>query len=383
VPPIWLLAALPWLIAPIALAWRSRRDAPIATTVATGDELVSIIVPARNEARNIEPCMRSILGTTWANFELIVVNDHSTDGTGEIARRAALGDARVRVIDAPDLPQGWFGKQWACHQGQLVAGGRKLLFTDADTRHGPEIVGRALQSMKERHADMLSAMPTQVYGTFWERLLMPMVIAIIVARYGDVEEMNKSTNPLNKIANGQFILISREWYDRIGGHAGVRGNVAEDLRMAQEVCRAGGSMQLVDGRGFISTRMYEGLRELMRGWGKNIYAAGRDTLPFGPLGQAIVRAITPLPPLGHVIPFVLGAAASVGLLPLSVLWWALTCYLAWVAFWAAVYIEHDVPLWYSLLHPVANVIMFVLVAGAAWRGTKVEWKGRQYISRHA
>jgi chlorobactene glucosyltransferase len=381
--PLWLIAALPWLIAPIVLAWRSRGDAPIATTAATDDQLVSIIVPARNEGRNIEKCMRSILGTTWTNFELIVVNDHSTDGTGEIARRVAAGDPRVKVIDAPDLPAGWFGKQWACHNGQLPARGTRLLFTDADTRHGLEILGRAMQSMMERRADMLSVMPTQEYGTFWERLLMPMVIAIIAARYGGSERVNQSTNPLDKIANGQFILISREWYDRIGGHAAIRGNVAEDLRMAQEVCRAGGSMQLVDGRGFISTRMYEGLAELMRGWGKNIYAAGRDTLPFGPFGQWVVRLITPLPPLGHVIPFALGVAAVAGTLPMAVAWWALVCYLAWVAFWAAVYIDHDVPVWFSLLHPFACVMMFALVFRAAWRGTRVEWKGREYVSRPA
>jgi chlorobactene glucosyltransferase len=344
--------------------------------------LVSIVVPARNEALNIETCMRSILASEWPRFELIVVNDHSTDGTGEIARRAAQGDPRAMVIDAPDLPAGWFGKQWACHTGMQHASksSRVLLFTDADTTHGPKMLPRALRVMRERHAALFSVHPGQTYGTFWERLLMPCVIAMIVIRYGSPETMNKSANPLVKLANGQFLMITREWYDRVGGHASVRTHVAEDLRLAQEVCRAGGNVQVLDGRGEIHTRMYRGLGELMIGWSKNIYAGGRDTIQAPPFVHALFRLFVPLPLLWNVVPFIAGLLALVGVFSTAVLWWALATYLASAAFWLWAYREQEVPAWYALLHPLAGVMMFGLCTWAAWRGSKVEWKGREYIS---
>ena len=149
-PPAWFLATLPWIAFPVALLWRGRERsdlgdyapaAPGAGESGSGGaagganaDLVSIVLPARNEARNIEACVRSILTTTWPSVEIFVVNDNSTDGTGDIARRVASEDSRVTVIDAPPLAEGWFGKQWACHQAVARARGGLLFFTDADTR---------------------------------------------------------------------------------------------------------------------------------------------------------------------------------------------------------------------------------------------------------
>jgi chlorobactene glucosyltransferase len=386
--PIWLLAASPWIVVAILLALRWRTSAGLSAHApepfdAAASPLVSIVVPARNEARNIEGCMRSILASEWPKLELIVVNDHSTDGTGEIARRVAAGDSRATVIDAPDLPDGWFGKQWACHQGQLRAQGPVLLFTDADTKHGPRVLPRALRVMRERKAALFSVHPGQEYGTFWERLLMPQVIALIVLRYGSPEVMNRSTNPLAKLANGQFLLIAREWYNRVGGHEAVRTHVAEDLRLAQEVSKAGGNMQVLDGRGEIQTRMYQGLGELMIGWSKNIYAGGRDTIHAPPFVHAIVRVVFPLPMLWNVVPFVASALAIFGVFGSTVLWWGAVAYLSSLAFWLWAYLEQEVPPLYAVLHPLAGIMMFVLCSWAAWRGSRVEWKGREYESRLA
>ena len=405
-PPAWFLAALPWIAFPVALLWRGRErsdlgdyapaapgaggagavqdagDIPEAGDIHAADRapLVSIVLPARNEARNIEACVRSILTTTWPNVELFVVNDNSTDGTGDIARRVAAGDARVTVIDAPPLADGWFGKQWACHQAVQRARGGHLFFTDADTRHSPELLARMLGAMRARGAAMLSVAGLQLAETFWERLIQPQVFTLIMMRYGSVERMSRSTNPLGKIVNGQCFVVTRAAYDRVGGHAAVRDNVAEDLRLAQEVTRAGESVQMVEGPDFIKTRMYEGLGELMRGWGKNVYAAGRDTVRLGPFGQKVLRATYPIPPLWNVVPFVAAVLALAGVLPASVLWWGLTCYVAFGLFELVVMAVSRVPLWYAALHPLAGVMMFVLFARAAWRGQRVEWKGRNYIS---
>jgi len=382
--PVWLLAALPWVAFPLVLAWRGRERRDLCeyapATPGGTPERVSVVLPARNEARNIEPCMRSILATTWPEVDLFVVNDNSDDGTGEIARRVAAGDTRVKVIDAPPLPAGWFGKQWACHQAVVQARGELLFFTDADTRHSPELIARMIGAMRARRADMLSIAGHQLAETFWERLIQPQVFTMIVLRYGSVERMSRSTNPLDKIVNGQCFMVTRAAYDAAGGHERVRENVAEDLRMAQEVCRSGGSVQMLEGPDFIATRMYEGLGELMRGWSKNVYAAGRDTVPLGPVGQAILRAVYPWPALFNVVPFVAGVLALAGVFTPSVFWWGLTCYLAFALFEVVVMLISRVSIGYAFLHPLAGVMMFVLFGRAAWRGSRVEWKGREYRS---
>ena len=383
--PTWLIAAVPWIVNPLVLLWRGRERAdlgsyPPAEPGADGAELVSIVLPARNEARNIDACMRSILSTAWPQVELFVVNDGSTDSTGEIARRVALGDARATVIDAPPLPDGWFGKQWACHQVVTRARGSLFLFTDADTRHTSELLPRMIRAMHARRADMLSVAGLQLAETFWERLMQPQMFTLIMMRYGSVERMSRSTNPLDKIVNGQCFAITRTAYDRVGGHAAVRDNVAEDLRLAQEVARSGGSVQMVEGPNYMSTRMYEGLGELMRGWGKNVYAAGRDTVPLGPVGQAVLRVVYPLPSLWNVVPVVAAALAIGGVLGAPSLWWGVTCYVAFALFELVVMKISRVPLWYAALHPLAGMMMFALMARAAWRGDRVEWKGREYRS---
>ena len=380
---------------PIVILWRARGSVDLAqyspdvgsavrsgtgANAADSPLLVSIIVPARNEARNIERCMRSILTTTWPRMELFVVDDHSTDGTGEIARGIAAGDARVTIIDAPPLPDGWFGKQWACHTAMQRAKGSILLFTDADTAHGPELLARGIRAMRERRADMLSVMGIQELGTFWERLVMPQLFVFLITRFGNSETMSRSRNPMSKIANGQFFLVTRAAYTKAGGHEAVRSHVAEDLRIAQKVCRTGASVQFVEGLDYLSTRMYAGLRELIRGWGKNVYAAGRDTVRLGPVGQALLRVVFPLPPLWYMAPTLLGALALAGVLPIAVLWWAATCYAVSTLFWIAIGTQARIAFWYAFLHPLGGLMMFVLFVRAAWRGSRVEWKGREYRS---
>ena len=155
-------AAAPWVGAPLVLAARLKTtprldDIDVAATIAEPVPRVSIVLPARNEAVHIAACIRSIRASTWPDLELIVVDDHSTDGTGALARAAAADDARVKVVDAPDLPAGWFGKQWACQSGAAHATGSLLLFTDADTRHAPDLVGRMVRMRERRELFMLKA----------------------------------------------------------------------------------------------------------------------------------------------------------------------------------------------------------------------------------
>jgi hypothetical protein len=161
----------------------------------------------------------------------------------------------------------------------------------------------------------------------------------------------------------------------------VRAHVAEDLRLAQEWCRRGLSVQIVAGLDQMTTRMYEGLGELVRGWGKNVYAAGRDTLPLGPAGQAVLRLILPLPPLWEIGPALVGILALAGVASPAAGAWAGICYAASALFWVVAYACMRQPLVYALLHPLASVVVFWILARAAWRGDEVEWRGRRYVSR--
>ena len=384
---IIVLAALPWVVIPAVILWRLRDSASLDAYPAQlpADapllSVVSVVLPARNEAHNIEACLVSILATAYPNIEVIVVDDHSHDGTGDIARRIAATDARVQVINNPDLPDGWFGKQWACHNGARAATGALLCFTDADTRHGPELLSRSVNAMIARRADLFSVAGSQTMLTFWEKVIQPHIFVLLFAKYGGTEKVSRSANPYDKIANGQYLLMRRDTYDRTGGHETVRTHVAEDLRMAQEWCRLGFSVQFVTGLEHMSTRMYEGLGEIIRGWGKNVYAAGRDSLDLGPIGHAVLRVIFPLPALWEIVPIGLGVGAVFGVVPPAVGIWGALVYAITALYWGIVHALAKQPVWWGLLHPLASVMIFIIFTRAAWKGDRVEWKGRAYQSK--
>ena len=385
------LAATPWLAAPIVLARRLRTtpsldDIDLAGTTAAPTPRVSIVLPARNEAVHIAACVRSIRASTWPDLELIVVDDHSTDGTGDLAREAAAGDPRVTIVNAQDLPPGWFGKQWACQSGAAHATGSLLLFTDADTRHAPDLVGRMVRMRERRGAELLSVAGHQAMGTVWERAVQPSVFTLILTRYGGADAMERATNPRDVVANGQCFMLSRRVYDAIGGHEPVRGFVAEDVRMAQAIQARGDRVSLALGIGQLSTRMYDGLSSLMKGWGKNMYAGGRHAMWWGAVGQRLYPLFLLSFPLGVLMPFValawcvvamlLGGAASTALL----LWSAATSAAILTSFAAANRLNGD-PIRRALLAPLGGAIVLAICVSAIARGNNVRWKDRGYVSQ--
>ncbi|MBL8996587.1 MAG: glycosyltransferase [Gemmatimonadetes bacterium] len=381
-----LLAAALWIGALASVVWRFRDSRSLDEFPAEPPAeapLLTVVVPARDEAHNLEACVRSVLASTWPSLEVLVVDDHSTDGTGAIAARLAAEDARVRLIPAPDLPAGWFGKQWACHTGARAARGELLCFTDADTRHAPDLLARSVNGLRAVDAQLFTVAGRQLMETFWEKVVQPVVFAMFLSRYGGLEAMSRSTNPRNKIANGQFMLFARDGYDRLGGHASVRDHVAEDLRLAQRCTEEGLRMHMVLAPDHLATRMYTSLRELRRGWGKNVYAAGRDTFPDSPVLQRLLPFIYPLfavPPMLPAVAFLLGWS---GLLGEGAIWFAAVTAPGHLAFWMGVYAYSRIsPLW-AVLHPLGALVFGWIFAESAWRGSRVEWKGREYLSQVA
>jgi chlorobactene glucosyltransferase len=375
------LLAAPWVLGPVVTLVRARHSRSLDDERATppaDPPLVSLVIPARNEARNIRRCVETALASDYPRLEVIVVDDHSTDDTSAIVGDVMRRDARLRVITPPPLPGGWFGKQWACSAGAGASRGELLGFMDADTWQAPDLITRVVNAMDSRGADVLSVAGTQVLGGFWERIVQPQVFGVLLQRYGGTEAVNRSRFASQKIASGQCLWLRRQAYDALGGHAAVRDKVAEDLALAQLYFRAGRTVSLVLGLSQLSTRMYASLRELIEGWGKNIYAGGRDAMPLGAAGRVVFPLVLLLPALFGLVPPVTLALALAGVLGHGALVWAAIATGANVVWWLLVYLWLRVSPAYALVHPIGSAVLLFIALRAIARGRRVEWKEREY-----
>jgi chlorobactene glucosyltransferase len=372
---IELLPALPWL-APFAGLVRLARNLPNLSNVApAAGPLVSVVVPARNESATIAIVVRSVLASTYPALELVIVDDRSTDDTAAIASRLAKEDGRVRLIRGEPLPDGWYGKPWACLQGYRAARGDLLLFTDADTRHKPELLARAVGALRAQRADLLTVAPRQRCVTFWERLVMPQIWLLLGLRYHP-SRVNRARRERDVIANGQFILTTRESYEAIGTHEAVRQEVAEDLALAQAYHRAGRRLHFTFAERLMETRMYHGLGHLVEGWSKNMYLGGQRSFPREPVLRALVPVMLAMAFLFWLVPPALLAVTGVteGLAPAAAAATALSA-----LFWMLVSYGMQIPPWYGLLYPLGALVALLIAARSIWRGAaRVEWRGRVY-----
>ena len=376
-----LLLAAPWILAPLVTLLRARLSRSLDDERADPPHdppLVSLVIPARNEARNIASCVESALGSSYPRLEVIVVDDHSTDETAEIVRAIAARDERLRVITPPPLPDGWFGKQWACAAGAAESHGEVLGFMDADTRQARDLVTRTVNAMLARDADLLSVAGTQELGGFWERMIQPQIFAIMLQRYGGTELVNRSRRVTEKIANGQCLWVRRSAYEAMGGHAAVRHEVAEDLALAQHWFGAGRTVALVLGLDQLSTRMYTSLRELIDGWGKNIYAGGRKAMPLGAVGRVLYPLALVTPSLFALVPPVVLLLGLLGAVGPTATTWAAVATGANLVWWLLVYAWLRLSPLYALLHPLGAAMVLYIALGAIARGRRVRWKEREY-----
>ncbi len=237
-----------------------------ATLPASVRPAVSVIVPARNEAISLGACLQSLVQQTGVPLEIIVVDDHSTDRTREIA--LSFANQHVRVIEAAPLPPGWTGKNNAVTAGSKAATGEWLLFTDADTIHLPGSLARSLEEAKRRGASLLSYSPEQIVKSFWEKAVMPVIFAELAASYRPSQVSDPKSSAA--AANGQYILITREAYDAVGGHAAAAGNLLEDVALARAVKQSGRKIFFRYAADAVQTRMYRSFAQLREGWTKNL-----------------------------------------------------------------------------------------------------------------
>lgn len=377
---LWtVVLATPWFIALALVAYRYAtrrprlRDYPAAAD--PDPRLVTVVIPARNEARNIERCVRSVLRSAYPEIEVIVVDDRSSDGTAELVERLAAAPearGRVRLVRGTDLPAGWFGKQWAMVQGYRAARGTLLLFTDADTTHEPELLPRAVRALAAERVDLLSVVPRQEMVTFWERLIQPHVFLALQARVGDLRRVNRTRAEWDAIANGQFVLVTRESYEAVGTHEAVKNSVVDDVMLAQAYVRHGRHIYLAHAPEYMSTRMYGSLAEIVAGWSKNL-ALG------APLMMPPVRAIRTLSPYVMWVPSLFWVGPPV-LWVLAGWPFAATATLLSLVTWIVIYAFEHAPLRYAPLYPLGATMVAFIMIRSAWRGARVEWRGRTYGS---
>jgi chlorobactene glucosyltransferase len=337
--------------------------------------LVSAIIPARNEEASIARAVESVAAQAEIE-EVIVINDQSTDGTAAILTELSERVPKLKILTTGALPTGWTGKNYAVSIGAAAVQGDWLLFTDADTYHYLGSTRRALSDAVDHDAVLVSYSPEQEMGSFWERAMIPFVYCRLSARFsfGHVNDPARA----DAAANGQFLMILRDVYREIGGHAAAAGEVLEDVALARRVKSAGYGIYFTAPIGVVRTRMYRSFSALWEGWTKNLFPlmGGRATTILREL------AAVALWPALVMLPVVLGAA----MMPSSALIYVSCCALALLA-WHAVYAAQLYKNLFSLsyikyLAPGAGVYAAALVT-SWWKNTsgKVEWKGRTYPVR--
>ncbi len=277
---------------------------------------VAVIIPAYNEADNIEGCVTSVLESTEAATESItvwVVDDQSSDRTLEIAQtlQTTLNDPRFNILVGQPRPQdeGWIGKNWACFQGAQQARGEFLLFLDADVRLKPGAIATAIYTMQTEAIDLLTLCPQVVCGCLGEWLVQPLILALLAVGF-DFSEVSDPTSEV-AFANGQFMLFRRSAYETLGGHRAVARQVVEDVELARRVKQKGLALKYAIGHDLASVRMYPSWAAVWEGWTKNWYLGSRRNLPVTLYTAGIVVWLCALPWL--VLVFLLGQAIFMGL----------------------------------------------------------------------
>ncbi|MBC7333896.1 MAG: glycosyltransferase [Actinobacteria bacterium] len=234
--------------------------------------LISILIPARNEAKNIGKCIKSLLKQSYPNIEILVLNDNSTDNTAVVVNKIAEKNSKVRLINGAPLPHGWLGKSYACYQLSKHAKGEYLIFTDADTFHFRDSISNAISCLIRNNLDALSAYPLQIMVSIHERILVSFINFFILG-FLPLALVKNSRSPFFCTAIGQFMMFKKDVYQKIGGHKSVRNKVLEDVHISKQVKRHGYKFMIFDARKNIYCRMYKNFEDLIYGFSRFIFAA--------------------------------------------------------------------------------------------------------------
>jgi chlorobactene glucosyltransferase len=334
---------------------------------------VSIMVPARNEEKSIKACLESLLTLDYPSFEVIVLNDNSTDATGEIIDqiKKSFPDT-LTVITGTPLANGWIGKPWACHQLSQVATGDLYLFTDADTVHTPDSLTAVVEYFMEQELDFMSMIPYEQMDTWGEATIIPMIHFLYFA-YLPNEWIAKKRSVSVSAANGQYMFFKSDVYKAIGGHTAVKNNVVEDVFLAKTVKKNGFRTGLVNGSDIVTCKMYSNFRETFEGFSKNFYP-GMSYKPLtmiGFIGHFFLLFVAP-------VFFVIGAIITQNY-SLEWLWIPVGQLAVMTIIRTMITISFSMPTYQLFLHPLSAALAIGIgINSVRWSRSKIEWKGRSY-----
>ena len=335
---------------------------------------VSILVPARNEEQKIAACVRSLLDQDYPDFEVLVLDDQSTDNTRTILEEIATSNPTLSVLDGQPAPGDQVGKSWACTQLADQAKGDLLFFTDADTFHHPHTLKAAVTAMIGEQADLLTGYPRQEVGSWGERFLVPFFSWAMIS-FNLLWLAYRLRLPALSGAVGQMMLFRREAYFTVGGHRGVRTSLVDDFSLARHIKSSGLRWRVVYIADLISCRMYQGSLEAYNGFVKNFFAAFNfRLLPYSFAFSWLTIVFW--------VPLIVLSLMCLGLAPLAQLRDLSVCIMLSVLVWLIPYLEIRVPFYLAFFYPITMLVKFV-VALQSLRHTitgNISWKGRS-ISR--
>jgi chlorobactene glucosyltransferase len=254
------------------LFFKNIRNFKLPHDVMAIPPLISVLIPARNEEKNIRRILNSMIRQDYPNLEILVLDDNSTDATSQIVEGFVKKDGRVKLIQGTPLPQGWKGKCFACHQLSKIAKGSYLVFTDADTLHYPNSISGSLAALLKDNVDVISVFPRQIAVTFSERMSVRFINFIILS-FMPLILVKHSKSPFFSTALGQFFLFKRKAYKKCGGFESVKNEILEDINISKQVKRCGLKIMVYDGSDSIFCRMFTNLPDVVKGFSRFIYAA--------------------------------------------------------------------------------------------------------------
>lgn len=327
--------------------------------------MVSVLIPARNEEKNIGRCLESLHSQDYPNFEIIVLDDQSEDNTASMIKFWQTKFPKLKLVHGKTLPAGWTGKNWACHQLSEVAQGDYSIFADADTRHHPDAIRDTIGWMQQYQTGVFSAFPQQVTQTFAEKLLVPLLDVILYASL-PLWSIYSSRFPSMTAANGQWLAFRKKIYKKLGGHELVKNEVVEDLAIVRLAKRQRIRVLSTTGTDRIYTRMYRSFSEIWDGFSKNMYGifSTKKVLFFSTLTGIFLLSVFPFGLL-FLPEFQMFALFLIGLNFL-------------IRFLLALKYKHSLLL-STFLHPVAMMLLLAMAVNSFYtvRTNQIVWKNRK------
>ena len=335
---------------------------------------ISILIPARNEARNLGPCIAALQRSTHPFQEVIVYDDASTDGTAALLEELRGRVPGLRVIPGGPLPTGWIGKTHACHQLARAASGDLFIFLDADVRMSPSGISRVVSLFHKVRADVVTAVPAQELGSLAEKLVLPLLHLTYLSWFPLIL-VYRSQNPRFLAANGQVLAVKRTTYNQTGGFSNVRAEIVDDMAFCRAAKKAGQRIVFADGHLIARCRMYDSARAIVQGFSKNLYE-GLNERP-GALAAVLILYLSAF--VGPYVALGVGwAAPDEALVVAGGMGVILNTLLRVI-----VAQRHEQPVSGVVFHPVAVLVFVGIAVNSAcwsWRGT-LKWRGRAYPRR--